>query len=93
MLGDTLLSVVNKSARVQVASTGGDTSSSAASGGGGISGTLAIMRESVAQLGVVGLFRGTKARLLHVGVIVVVQLLVYDFVKECVGLPVTGMSH
>jgi len=36
-------------------------------------------------------FVGTKARLLHVGVIVVIQLLTYDYVKQLCGIPVTGL--
>lgn len=31
-----------------------------------------------------------KARLLHVGLIVTVQLVIYDAVKMMVGLPATG---
>ena len=49
-----------------------------------------IMVEGVRKLGIAGLFVGTKARLLHVGTIVVLQLLAYDFVKTLCGIPVTG---
>jgi hypothetical protein len=31
-----------------------------------------------------------KARLLHVGIIVTIQLVIYDFVKQLFGLPATG---
>lgn len=31
-----------------------------------------------------------RARLLHVGMIVTIQLVIYDFVKQLVGLPATG---
>jgi len=31
-----------------------------------------------------------KARLLHVGIIVTIQLVIYDMVKVMFGLPVTG---
>ncbi len=37
-------------------------------------------------------FRGTQARLVHVGVIITSQLMVYDLVKQLLGLPATG-SH
>jgi solute carrier family 25 (mitochondrial phosphate transporter), member 3 len=40
--------------------------------------------------GVRGLFVGLKTRLLHVGIIVTLQLLVYDFVKRLVGIAATG---
>jgi len=82
--GDTLLSAVNKSAKAAISSDGG---SSVSSGG-----TLAIMKDTLASVGVQGLFVGTKARLLHVGVIVVIQLLAYDIIKAACGIPVTGMS-
>ena len=41
--------------------------------------------------GIGGLFVGFKTRLLHVGVIVTIQLLVYDYVKRLVGIAATGM--
>ena len=50
------------------------------------------MQEAYKEIGFKGLFKGTKARLLHVGVIVVSQLLVYDIIKASLGLQVTG-SH
>lgn len=37
-------------------------------------------------------FRGTQARLVHVGMIITSQLMVYDLVKQLLGLPATG-SH
>ena len=52
---------------------------------------LVIMKQTIDELGFKGLFKGTKARLLHVSFYVVVQFLVYDFVKQSVGLPVTGV--
>ncbi|EWM20665.1 mitochondrial phosphate carrier protein [Nannochloropsis gaditana] len=48
------------------------------------------MREAVQELGLRGLYKGTRARLLHVGMIVTIQLVIYDFVKQLVGLPATG---
>jgi hypothetical protein len=55
-------------------------------------GTFELMVETVNELGLKGLFKGTKARLFHMITIVVSQLLVYDFVKQLCGIPVTG-SH
>ncbi len=37
-----------------------------------------------------GFFVGTKTRLLHVGMIVTLQLLIYDFVKRLCGIAATG---
>ena len=37
-------------------------------------------------------FRGLQARILHVGMIITSQLVVYDIVKQLLGLPATG-SH
>jgi len=42
--------------------------------------------------GLMEFFRGTKARLVHVGMIITSQLMVYDLVKQLLGLPATG-SH
>lgn len=42
--------------------------------------------------GVSEFFRGTQARLVHVGMIITSQLMVYDLVKQLLGLPATG-SH
>lgn len=37
-------------------------------------------------------FRGLSTRILHVGMIITSQLVVYDVVKQMLGLPATG-SH
>lgn len=37
-------------------------------------------------------FRGTGARMIHVGMIITSQLVIYDIVKQLLGLPATG-SH
>ena len=52
---------------------------------------ITVMKNTINELGFKGLFKGTKARLLHVSFYVVVQFLVYDFVKQSVGLAVTGL--
>lgn len=39
-----------------------------------------------------GFFTGTQARILHVGLIITSQLVIYDLVKQMLGLPATG-SH
>mmetsp|Transcript_2735 Transcript_2735/g.3887 ORF Transcript_2735/g.3887 Transcript_2735/m.3887 type:complete len:327 (+) Transcript_2735:121-1101(+) len=42
--------------------------------------------------GMQGFFTGTKARILHVSTIITSQLVIYDIVKQLLGLPATG-SH
>ena len=52
------------------------------------------MIEGVQELGIRGLFVGTKARLLQLYAIVVTQLLVYDSIKIVFGILPTGAgSH
>ena len=96
--GDTLLSAVNQSSK-KVFLEG------PVGGGNGMTpgrligeeievvlkNPLEVMRDTLDEVGFRGLFKGTKARLLHVSFYVVVQFLVYDFVKQIVGLPVTGV--
>lgn len=41
--------------------------------------------------GVRGFFVGMKTRLLHVGLIVTLQLLLYDIIKRLCGIPATGL--
>ena len=57
-------------------------------GGGGS--VVAAVRKLVAEGGMPALFRGLRARLLHVISIIWVQLVVYDKVKQVLGLPATG---
>ncbi len=53
--------------------------------------TRDFSKEIIAKHGVKGFFVGMRERFLHVGVIVTVQLLIYDFVKRLVGIPATGL--
>jgi solute carrier family 25 phosphate transporter 3 len=46
-----------------------------------------IMKEN----GIGGFFIGIRERFVHVGLIVTVQLLIYDFVKRLVGITATGL--
>jgi solute carrier family 25 phosphate transporter 3 len=41
--------------------------------------------------GIRGFFVGTRTRLLHVGIIVTIQLLTYDYVKRLCGIGATGL--
>jgi solute carrier family 25 phosphate transporter 3 len=42
--------------------------------------------------GLANFFTGTSTRIVHVGVIITSQLMIYDIVKQALGLPATG-SH
>ena len=52
----------------------------------------AIIQRIYKQGGLAGFFTGTSARILHVGLIITSQLVIYDIVKQMLGLPATG-SH
>lgn len=52
----------------------------------------AVVRTIYQRGGVNGFFTGTQARILHVGMIITSQLVIYDIVKQMLGLPATG-SH
>lgn len=49
------------------------------------------MRNIMKDNGIAGFFIGVKERFVHVGMIVTVQLLIYDFVKRLVGIQATGL--
>ncbi|KAL3940861.1 MAG: hypothetical protein SGARI_000813 [Bacillariaceae sp.] len=51
-----------------------------------------VVRSIYKKGGVPQFFVGTKARIVHVGMIITSQLVVYDIVKQLLGLPATG-SH
>ena len=88
--GDTLLSAVNKKSRAEVCATDNIIEISGKSAAlCEQTGVLDIMKENIEELGITGLFTGTKARLVHVVVMVVIQLLVYDYVKQLCGIPIT----
>lgn len=48
--------------------------------------------EKGAISGLSGFFTGLQARFVHVGLIITSQLVIYDLVKQLLGLPATG-SH
>lgn len=52
----------------------------------------AVVQKIYQRGGVNGFFTGTQARILHVGMIITSQLVIYDIVKQMLGLPATG-SH
>jgi solute carrier family 25 phosphate transporter 3 len=51
-----------------------------------------VLRTIYGRGGLSEFFRGTQARIVHVGMIITSQLVVYDIVKQLLGLPATG-SH
>ena len=55
-------------------------------------GFLGIVADINDKGGLPAFFTGTKARIVHVGMIITTQLVIYDIVKQALGLPATG-SH
>lgn len=53
--------------------------------------THQFAREIMAQDGIGGFFVGLHERFVHVGMIVTLQLMTYDFVKRLVGISATGL--
>ena len=53
---------------------------------------LDVVRTIYGRGGVSSFFTGTGARIVHVGLIITSQLVIYDIVKQLLGLPATG-SH
>lgn len=51
-----------------------------------------VVSDIMGRNGVSTFFTGTGARILHVGMIITSQLVIYDLVKQLLGLPATG-SH
>ena len=51
-----------------------------------------VLRTLYERGGLSEFFRGTGARIVHVGMIITSQLVIYDIVKQLLGLPATG-SH
>ena len=49
-------------------------------------------RDIKKEMGIKGFFRGMEARFVHVGLIVTVQLLIYDIIKRVVGIVATGSA-
>jgi solute carrier family 25 phosphate transporter 3 len=74
-----------------ISSQPGDMLMSVVNAGEGDRSSRAIFRDIIgSDRGIAGLFVGFKTRLLHVGVIVTLQLLIYDYVKRLVGIAATG---
>lgn len=61
-------------------------------GAEGDKGVFGVIKSIYDSQGMGGFFTGTKARIMHVGMIITSQLVIYDIVKQLLGLPATG-SH
>lgn len=53
-------------------------------------GFFGIVKDINSKGGVPAFFTGTGARIVHVGMIITSQLVIYDIVKQALGLPATG---
>lgn len=49
-----------------------------------------VVSQIIEDRGATGFFTGLSARFLHVGAIITSQLVLYDFIKQLLGLPATG---
>lgn len=78
--GDALLSEVSKS-------RGGGGAGAGATNAGGAPAADGSLAAAWAKLGAAGLVRGLRARLVQVGIIVTVQLILYDTLKHAFGVP------
>jgi solute carrier family 25 phosphate transporter 3 len=83
--GDTLLSIVNKESRIKIGTSEDDKVLVTPS-----SNVFSVLKSSIEELGLGGLYVGTKARMLHIAVMLVTQLVVYDYIKLSLGIAVTG---
>lgn len=98
--GDCLLTTINAKSITSLAPPAAATTSTTTIATGtkvieeevvtGVGGAAVIdlMGDAIKELGLRGLFRGTKERLLHVALIVVIQLSIYDSIKASLGIAV-----
>ena len=55
-----------------------------------MAGVFSTFQEVIAEGGLSTFFRGLNARLFHVGCIITLQLVLYDQLKQALGLPASG---
>jgi len=53
--------------------------------------TREFAKDIIKESGIKGFFIGINSRFIHVGIIVTLQLLIYDFVKQLCGIVATGL--
>lgn len=80
--GDTLFAIVNKESRIKVTEPNDETMLQAATD----TGLFSILSGSIQDLGLVGLYKGTIARMIHIATMLVIQLVVYDYIKLTLGI-------
>ena len=83
----TLISAIIAGAVSAVGSQPGDTLLSLVNAHEGKKSTTDFAKEIMTREGMKGFFVGMKTRFLHVGIMVTVQLVLYDFLKRLCGLP------
>ena len=86
-----LLSAMLASVLSCISSQPGDMLLSVVNAAEGKKTTVQFFNEIMKEDGIAGFFVGIKERFLHVGMIVTLQLLIYDFVKRLVGIAATGL--
>ena len=91
--GDTLLSIVNRESRVQKEEEQYGDGVVLSQTPSPKTGPLTALTATIQELGLQGLYKGTKARMLHIAVMLVIQLVVYDYIKLALGIAVTGLSR
>jgi len=86
-----LLSAMLASVLSCISSQPGDMLLSVVNAAEGKKTTVQFFNEIMRQDGIAGFFVGIKERFVHVGMIVTLQLLIYDYVKRLVGIAATGL--
>lgn len=86
-----LLSAMMASVLSTISSQPGDMLLSLVSSQEGVKRTREFTKEILKENGIKGFFVGIKARFVHVGVIVTLQLLMYDYIKRLCGIAATGL--
>ena len=103
--GDVILTETYDGAGGHGHGTGGGGKGAAAGGGGEGGGAAVVKSKGLREVssaiylrhhggvhGLTGFFTGLQARFVHVGLIITSQLVIYDLVKQLLGLPASG-SH
>lgn len=80
--GDTLFAIVNKESRIKITEPNDETMLQAATD----TGLFSMLSGSIQDLGIVGLYKGTIARMIHIATMLVIQLVVYDYIKLTLGI-------
>lgn len=91
--GDVILTETYKGADVKNAKSKNQSAAPKSRGLGEVSASIYARHSDEGLIqGLSGFYTGLYARLVHVGMIITSQLIIYDLVKQLLGLPATG-SH